>query len=114
MMWERERRVCEERLAKEKEKVDELRKELDAYAVKMIDAKARLRETGDQCAEKEKIISSLKRDIEVQDEVLIDKEYMNPITWIDWNMLLRVSGMCLFSYRSPLKSSFPLSSFSYE
>ena len=71
---ERERQVSEDRLLTEKQRCADLRKDLNEFAIKIVDFETKLRDARDQIVDKQKIIDGLKKDIEVQDEILIGKE----------------------------------------
>ena len=71
---EREKQVLEDRLRKEEQKVASLRQELNECTSKLLLLETSSRELKDEVEDKQKVIEGLKKDIDVQDEILIQKE----------------------------------------
>ena len=64
----------EDRLRKEEQKVASLRQELNECTSKLLLLETSSRELKDEVEDKQKVIEGLKKDIDVQDEILIQKE----------------------------------------
>ena len=71
---EREKQVLEDRLRTEERKVESVRHELNECTSKLLLLETSSRELKDELEDKRKVIEGLKKDIDVQDEILIQKE----------------------------------------